>query len=286
MNISYSNAVSLSSICMILTGIITFVTCMIIVAPYGRYSKKKGWGILLPARIAWIIMESPNLWVPLLIYNFGGQKCYIQDRTSIILLGCFFVHYINRTIIFPLRMREGNPMPISVMILAFLYCLWNSSTQATYLLCAAKYPEHEIYNIRFILGICLFFIGMIINIQSDNILLKLALTSEKQPAPPGRNHSTVVDVNGRNKVNKGSDSTRIYKIPYGGLFEYVSSANYAGEILEWIGFAIASASLPATAFAIFTFCNIGPRGYQHHQWYKSKFDNYPPHRRAVIPFVW
>jgi 3-oxo-5-alpha-steroid 4-dehydrogenase 1 len=29
------------------------------------------------------------------------------------------------------------------------------------------------------------------------------------------------------------------------------------------------------AFALFTAFNIGPRAYQHHQWYKKKFKNYP-----------
>jgi hypothetical protein len=32
-----------------------------------------------------------------------------------------------------------------------------------------------------------------------------------------------------------------------------------GEILEWTGFAIACQSLPATAFAVYTFCNLFPR---------------------------
>jgi len=66
----------------------------------------------------------------------------------------------------------------------------------------------------------------------------------------------------------------------------VSGANFFGEIVEWTGWAIAGASLPAVAFAVFSFCNIGPRGFQHHQWYLKKFENYPKNRRAVIPFLW
>ena len=70
----------------------------------------------------------------------------------------------------------------------------------------------------------------------------------------------------------------------GGLFEYVSGANFFGEILEWWGFALASWSLPTIAFAIFTTCNIGPRALSHHQWYLTKFrSDYPRHRRALIP---
>ncbi len=82
-------------------------------------------------------------------------------------------------------------------------------------------------------------IGLYINIDSDNRLLRLRNLSTSKP---------------------GSD----YKIPRGGMFEYVSAANYFGECLEWSGFALASWSLPALAFGWFTWANIGPRAYHHH----------------------
>ena len=79
-----------------------------------------------------------------------------------------------------------------------------------------------------------------------------------------------------------------YKIPVGGAFTLVSGANYFGEIVEWTGYAIASGfALPAVAFAFFTFANTAPRAYHHHAWYREKFrGEYPPERRAVIPYVW
>jgi len=61
---------------------------------------------------------------------------------------------------------------------------------------------------------------MAINIHHDGILLSLR------------------------QASKGSDEKSNYKIPRGFLFEYISGANYAGEILEWWGFGIASAGLP------------------------------------------
>ena len=80
---------------------------------------------------------------------------------------------------------------------------------------------------------------------------------------------------------------RGYKIPYGGAFHWVSAGNYFGEIMEWFGFAIASCSIAGLAFALFTFSNIGPRGYSNHIWYKKQFKGeYPRNRKAVIPYIW
>jgi len=57
-------------------------------------------------------------------------------------------------------------------------------------------------------------------------------------------------------------------------------------MLEWIGFALASWSLPAATFAAFTFLNTAPRGAAHHRWYLDKFEDYPKQRKAVIPYIW
>lgn len=37
--------------------------------------------------------------------------------------------------------------------------------------------------------------------------------------------------------------------------------------VEWAGWAVAAyPSLPAIAFAVFTFANLAPRGWRHHLW--------------------
>ena len=61
----------------------------------------------------------------------------------------------------------------------------------------------------------LFFFGLFVNIDSDQRLRSLRSNS---------------------KDRKPGD----YKIPTGGMFEYVSAANYFGEICEWWGFSLAT----------------------------------------------
>lgn len=56
-----------------------------------------------------------------------------------------------------------------------------------------------------------------------------------------------------------------YKIPIGGLFNWVSGANFFGEILEWFGYAIFANSIAAWAFVIFTAANTIPRAICHHE---------------------
>ncbi|KAM7385815.1 hypothetical protein PAMP_001871 [Pampus punctatissimus] len=76
-----------------------------------------------------------------------------------------------------------------------------------------------------------------------------------------------------------------YRYKTGGLFEYVSGANYLGEIVEWFGYAMATWALPTLSFALFSLCFIGPRAYYHHRFYKEKFKDYPKLRKALIPFI-
>jgi hypothetical protein len=254
---------------MILTGFVTIVALHFLPAPYGRYSTPHGWGVMIPAKIAWFIMESPNIWVSCLLYMFNEQRTIsinnYDDIPNCILLFCFLLHYFHRSIIYPLKMSyvPNSPMPITVMILAFTYCLWNGTNQGLSLLIVSSYKFEYVYDWKFIIGLIIFFFGMYVNIQSDDILLNLKKRSSSQ------------------------DSTKKqYYIPHGGMFKYVSCANFFGEILEWIGFAIACQSLPAFAFAFYVVANVGPRALEHHKWYLQKFGGeYPRDRKAVIPFM-
>ena len=85
-----------------------------------------------------------------------------------------------------------------------------------------------------------------------------------------------------NRVAIGID----YKIPYGGLFKWISCPNYFGEIIEWIGWAIATWSLAGLAFAVWALANLVPRSQSNHQWYIKYFEEYPKDRKILIPKIW
>uniref|UniRef100_A0A7S0HDX7 3-oxo-5alpha-steroid 4-dehydrogenase (NADP(+)) n=1 Tax=Hanusia phi TaxID=3032 RepID=A0A7S0HDX7_9CRYP len=180
----------------------------------------------------------------------------LQSTANTILLAMFMAHYVNRALLYPWRTRGSKPTPLSVMALAWLFCVVNGYMQTRMLTHVNKYDERWFIDPRFGIGVTVFFCGMLINFQSDDILRRL-----RKPGDVG------------------------YKIPRGGMFRFVSGANFLGEIIEWSGFAIACWNIQAAAFAIFTFCNIAPRAYHHHLWYLSKFPDYPKKRKAVIPFI-
>ncbi len=69
------------------------------------------------------------------------------------------------------------------------------------------------------------------------------------------------------------------------MFELVSCANYFGEVLEWVGWAVLTWSLPGLTFALWTVANLVPRARAHHAWYQRTFPEYPAKRKAIIPFL-
>ncbi|KAI8473732.1 MAG: 3-oxo-5-alpha-steroid 4-dehydrogenase-domain-containing protein [Monoraphidium minutum] len=243
---------------MALNGVAAFVALMSgIAAPYGRYSTG-GWGFFIDAKLAWVTQELGSFAVPavwLALFATPEQRGRAAAPANGLLLACFLGHYAYRALVFPLRMRGGKPTPFVVWLLAAVFTCYNGYMQAKYFLTEA--PRGAAITPRVAAGVALWGVGLGVNLHSDEILRRL-----RRPGETG------------------------YKIPRGGAFELVSAANYTGEMLEWAGWALAAWSAPAAAFAFFVFCNLAPRGWHHHHWYKSKFPRYPKARRAVIPSLW
>jgi len=137
---------------MILTSALTFVACMYIQAPYGRYTKASGWGVQIPAKFSWFLMECPNLVISAIVYiHYSASACSSNWKNNVMIL-LFVFHYINRAVVYPLRMTSAaNAMPIGVVLLAFTYCCWNGTVQALSL--GVVNCDNQVSNLQFYAGV-------------------------------------------------------------------------------------------------------------------------------------
>ena len=228
---------------------LTFPILLWIPAPYGRH-RRPGFGPEIGARLGWVLMESPSVWLFAAVFARGPHA---GEAVPLLLLGLWELHYLQRTFVFPLLMRGGGRKPLLTVALAFGFNLLNAWLNAT-AIAWGRFAPARLAEPSFLLGVLLFAGGFGLNVWSDAILRRL-----RAPGETG------------------------YKIPRGGLFRLVTSPNYLGEIVEWAGFALAACTLPSLAFALFTFANLAPRAWAHHRWYRERFPDYPPERRALIP---
>ena len=107
-------------------------------------------------------------------------------------------------------------------------------------------------------GILLFLAGMFVNLHSDYVIRHLR--------KPG--------------------DTRHY-LPSKGFYRYVTSANYFGELIEWTGFAILTASPAAWVFVWWTFANLVPRADAIYRHYRKEFgDGAVGKRKRIIPYIY
>jgi len=238
-------------------ALIVHVTMFFIKAPFGRHTSEK-WGRSVNNKLGWFIMELPSLGI-MVYFLFRGKNA--ASSYVWILFVLWIIHYVNRTFIYPLRIKSTpKRMPVIIVVSGILFNIVNAGLNGYYLSELAS-PESYGYDwlvsSRFIFGIFLFFTGVFINWKSDFILIGL-----------------------RKKGEIG------YKIPNGFLFDYISTPNLFGEIIEWTGFALMAWNLPALSFMIWTFANLVPRSKNHHDWYHQNFTDYPKGRKIVFPFIY
>ena len=203
-------------------GIIAFPILLKTTQPYGRHATNK-WGPMMGNKLGWIIQESPSM-IFLSIFFFTGTG----EKTKAVWFfwALWVLHYINRSIIFPLRTHTNNKqIPVLIVAAAIFFNFMNGFVNGTFLgNFAGAYTDDYFTSLRFVIGLAVFLTGVFINNQADTILINL-----RKPGETG------------------------YKIPVGGLFKYLSCPNHFGEIVEWLGFAIMVGSLPAWSIRLHNF---------------------------------
>ncbi len=232
---------------------LTFIGLRLVTAPYGRHGRR-GWGPTVPAWLGWLVMESPAVLVFGATFALGTNRGH---AVPLVFLGLWQTHYLYRAYGYPFVMRTGARLPVTIMLMAIAFNVLNGWLNARWVAQLGDYPVGWLADPRFLAGVVLFGSGLGLNLSAD-----LTLRGLRRPGETG------------------------YRIAHGGGYRWVSCPNYLGEIVEWCGWALATWSLPGLAFAVFTAANLAPRAIDHHAWYRAHFPDYPPKRRALVPFVW
>ncbi len=236
-------------------AVVAFVALFFVVAPYGRHTRS-GWGYTIGNKLGWVMMEAPApiaFGVCFLLGNGTGTAA------ALVFLVLWEAHYLHRAFIYPFGLRGvARRIPLAVMGFGFLFNVMNGYLNGRYIFTfSGGYLEGWLSDPRFIGGVALFIIGFVINRRADLILRRL-----RQPGEC------------------------VYRIPHREFYRWVSCPNYLGEITIWVGWAVATWSLPALAFALWTMANLLPRARAHHAWYREQFPDYPEERKVLVPGLW
>ena len=238
-------------------AVVVFVSLFFVNAGYGKFYDKK-WGPTVNNKLGWVLMESPVFIAMLLLWLCSDRR---GDLVRLAFLFLFELHYIQRSFVFPFRMRGNSVMPISIVVMGVTFNVLNALMQGGWIFYISPedyYPADWLTDPRSIAGFLIFIIGMYINISSDDIIRNL---------------------------RKDGDSR--HYLPKQGMFRYVTSANYFGEIVEWVDFAILTWSWSGAVFALWTFANLCPRAARIYDHYKVEFGNEIDTKKVkrIIPFI-
>ncbi|MBQ7442415.1 MAG: 3-oxo-5-alpha-steroid 4-dehydrogenase [Bacteroidaceae bacterium] len=243
---------------MLAMAAVVFVSLYFVNAGYGQF-RTKHWGWSIDNRVAWVLMEAPVFCVMLAIWMQTGHPLHVPE---LVLFAMFQLHYFQRSFIFPWLMHGHSRMPVAIVAMGALFNTINGILQggALFWYPNPDYAEGASYLTSFqsVAGLALFAAGMAINLHSDHVIRHL-----RQPG-----------------------DTRHY-LPSRGYYRLVTSANYFGELVEWIGFAAVADTLAAWVFPIWTAANLVPRAHAIYNKYRTEFGAAAlAGRKRIIPFIY
>ncbi len=241
---------------MALIAVVVFFALYKVRAGYGIFRNQR-WGPSVNNRLGWILMEAPAFVTMGLLWICSARR---SEWAPMVMGLLFELHYFQRSFIFPLLMRGRSRMPITILLMGAFFNVINAYLQGGWLFYFAPadlYTPAWLYSPQFLVGVVVFGIGMYINLQSDAIIRSLRA--------PG--------------------DTRHY-LPHGGMYDYVTSANYFGEILQWGGFALLTFSWAGLLFFVWTAANLVPRADAIYRRYREEFGEAVGRRKRVFPFLY
>ena len=138
----HMNTYYLATVIWILFSVVIFFALLKITVPYGRHARR-GWGPVLSERIGWLFMEFPSVAVMPLLYAFSPA---VGAVVPLLFLLLWQLHYINRTFIYPFRIRGSRklmPLYVALMDLAAQGFLFHNDDTPAKILAVLKKIKQE-----------------------------------------------------------------------------------------------------------------------------------------------
>ena len=238
-------------------AVVVFVSLYFVDAGYGKMISPK-WGWAVNNKVAWVLMEAPVFFVMLYFWLTADDMWAVAPLVMFLL---FELHYFQRSFVFPFLLKGKSKMPVAIMTMGIIFNCINGYIQGMWIfrLSGNTYTAEWLTSPQFIIGAVIFFVGLAINWHSDYVIRHLR--------KPG--------------------DTRHY-LPQKGMYRYVTSANYFGEIVEWAGFAVLTWSFAGLVFLIWTCANLVPRANSIYHKYEKEFaDEFDSKKlKRVFPYVY
>jgi 3-oxo-5-alpha-steroid 4-dehydrogenase 1 len=151
-------------------------------APYGRHGRP-GWGPVVKARTAWVLMELPSPLLMTILFCIGDSPTNLPALAA---LALWLGHYVYRTFVFAwLLPFTSKPMPVLVMGSGAFFNVVNAYLNGRWLFALSPTrPTAWLTSLPFLAGVVLFVAGFLIHVFADRELRRLRRQSGGAYAVP------------------------------------------------------------------------------------------------------
>ncbi|KAM6584126.1 hypothetical protein CsatB_011128 [Cannabis sativa] len=214
--------------------------------------KKTTEDVKVSSRLGMLICYTPAFLATLAFYLLFPQESY--SLRMLLLNSALALHFFKRIFeVLCVHKYSGNMGLKTAVIIGISYL--TSTASMIYAQHLSQGLGEPTIDLKYI-GSLLFLIGLSGNFYHHYLLSQLREKGEKK-----------------------------YKIPKGGLFRLVICPHYMFEIIEFLGFFFISQTLHSFSIAIGTMFYLVGRSVATRQWYLTKFEDFPQHVKALIPYL-
>ena len=216
--------------------------------PYSKF----GTGVGVNSRTGLALAYTTPIIIYIALWIEGGAP---QSPYHLVVLGTFLLHFIRRILEILFVNSYSRPTPLRALVPIALVYGGAAASSAFFQVHTSGQPTS---SPTFMLGTVLFGLGELLNGYHHWLLARLRL--------PG---------------------VHTYVVPRGGLFGWVASPHYFGEILSFVGYAMMSDLFPVWGNALVVSAYLSARANSTLKWYREETRlRIPAGWRRLVPFVY